>query len=122
MKAAGLFAIAALLCAVPAAAQAQTLRAGTWTGTVQPPDQQPMPVTYIVAGAQDSLTITIRSEQMGSFAVRELHVMSDRLMFSWSPGDANVSCVLMRKDDGSYDGDCKDADGSIGHLVMIPPK
>jgi hypothetical protein len=117
-----LIACSALLIGLPAASSAQTIKAGTWTGTVQPPGTEVYPVTYVVAVAKDSVAITIRQEQMGTFQARDIRVLADRITFAWSPGNDNVKCVLMKKDDNSYAGDCTDADGGTGHLVMIPPK
>jgi hypothetical protein len=117
-----LIACSALLIGLPAASSAQTIEAGTWTGTVQPPGNEVYQVTCVVSGTKDSVAITIRQEQLGSFPARDIRVLADRITFTWSPGNDNVKCILMKKDDSSFAGDCTDAEGGTGHLVMIPPK
>ncbi|MCI0436235.1 MAG: hypothetical protein L0271_21720 [Gemmatimonadetes bacterium] len=105
------------LFAVPV--KAQTIPSGVWSGTITPPNEATVQVTYDVRSTADSTAILLKSP-FGDFQFYNLRILPDRITFAWSPGP-EVTCSLARKEDGSYSGACTDADGSSGTLVMQPP-
>ncbi len=100
---------------------AQDLEVGTWTGTVTPPSSQVFDVTYIVEHTDDALTITMNSP-MGPLPFSNIEVGENNITFSWQAGPTHLDCDLKTQEDGSYKGECVDADGSPGTLIMIPPE
>ena len=117
-------AAAALLCvAAPASAQQSAtakLEAGAWTGTVTPPDGMTTAVIYDVAYAGDTLKITIRAGDHGTFETSDVKLETDKLSFSFRPGPL-VKCTLSRKD-GGFAGTCLDEEGGVANMVLAPPK
>lgn len=109
------------LVAAPASLHAQKVQAGTWTGTIAPPDSDPIPATFNVSMSGDTVRIAANGE-MGSIPFNEVKVLADRITFWFEPGDAHVSCTLMLGEMGVYKGDCVDEDGSTGVITMVPPK
>ena len=110
-----------ILFALPVALTAQKLTAGTWTGTVTPPDGGTVSVTWDVQTARDSISITLKAAEHGTFVMSEIKLTADQLTFTFAPGPV-VNCTLARKDDGSYAGTCKDSDGGEATMTMVPPK
>lgn len=110
------------LIATPAALGAQRLESGTWSGTVTPPGEAAVPVTYAVRQTTDSLSITITANGIGSFPLRNVKIADGKMTFDWSPGDAFASCQLTRREDGSWGGACQDNNGGMGAMTMVPPK
>ena len=113
-----LLGLAVLVLPQIAAAQLQT---GTWTGTIAPPGDQPVPVTFDVKGRGDSTSILLKTP-MGEVPFTQIKLLADRITFVFMPGGDTVSCTLMLRPDKSYGGDCKDEAGGTGQIVMIPPK
>ncbi len=117
-------AAAALLCAAaPASAQqpaAARLEVGAWTGNVTPPDGMTTAVTYDVAYAGDTLKITIRAGDHGTFETSDVKLEADKLSFSFRPGPL-VKCTLNKKDSG-YAGTCIDEEGGVANMDLAPPK
>jgi hypothetical protein len=105
---------------MPGVVAAQKLTAGTWTGTINPPNGQVINAAFDVKTSGDTTLITLKADG------RELNftgvkVEADRLLFTFAT-DAIVTCTLQRKEDKSYSGSCVDGRGSSGTIVMIPPK
>jgi hypothetical protein len=88
---------------------------------VTPPGQTELPVSFEVASQNDSVSITIHAGEHGTFKADGVKVEATRLVFSFTPGPT-VTCVLTKKEDASYAGDCTEDDGSAAQMVMIPPK
>ena len=117
-----LMVLAALAAVAHVPAGAQQLQAGTWTGTVTPPNEsQPTPVTYTVALEADTLSIVVDAGQHGKFPFHEVKVEEGRLTFWFAPGP-RVECALERREDGSWAGGCRDPEGGVARVVMVPPK
>lgn len=115
----------AVLLSIPAVASAQQsapakLEVGAWTGTVTPPDGMTTSVTYDVAYAGDTLRITIRAGEHGTFDTSDVKLEADKLSFSFRPGPL-VKCVLTRKEAG-FAGTCTDEEGGIANMDLSPPK
>jgi len=113
-------AICALSFGVTASVHGQSLKPGTWTGTIAPPGSDGFAVTYDVVVEDDSLAITVHAPP-GDRPFHEIEVSENALKFWFEPGP-RVSCVLAKQEDASYAGDCVAEDGSVGHLTMVPPK
>ncbi|MGE0353240.1 MAG: hypothetical protein AB7I33_09935 [Gemmatimonadales bacterium] len=115
----GALVVATALGATPA--HAQSLKLGTWTGTVIPPDGDPVAVTFDVAMTGDTLKVTMHVPEAPSFEFSKIRFEEGKLLFSWMPGP-EVRCTLVPADDGSYSGDCIDDTGESGTMSMVPPE
>ena len=101
---------------------AQQMPVGKWTGTVTPPNESAVEVTYDVAMKGDTIAITIVAGEHGSFAVNEVRLNERALTFWFTPGP-RVDCSLARRDDGAYEGTCTEAGSAeTAHILMVPPK
>lgn len=106
---------------IPVSLSAQKLAPGSWTGTVTPPDNPALDATFNVRMSGDTTKITLNVMGQGMEAT-DVKVEKDRVLFTFSPGGTSVRCTLLHKDDESYSGDCLDAQGGKGVIVMKPPK
>jgi hypothetical protein len=113
--------VGALILAMPASLAAQKLTPGAWTGTMSPPGNQTMDVTFDVRMSGDTTKITMKADGR-AIEVSDVKVEATRLLFSFTPGGDTVRCTLLLRDDKSYSGDCVDAQGGKGVIVMKPPK
>ena len=125
MRYSALAVAAAALLTVSTAATAQQaavpkLEVGDWTGQVTPPDGQTVNVIYTVAYAGDTLKITIKAAEHGTFETTDVKLEADKLSFKFSPG-TSVSCVLNKKE-SSYAGVCTDEGGGAATMDLTPPK
>jgi len=107
--------------AIPAALSAQKITAGTWTGSISPPDNTSMEATFAVRMSGDTTKITLQAGGQ-SVEATDVKVEATRLLFTFSPGGNSIRCTLLLKDDKSYSGDCLDPQGGKGVIVMKPPK
>ena len=116
-------AAALLVFATSAAAQEAPLKleTGAWTGKVTPPDGMTVDVIYDVAYAGDTLKITIRAGEHGSFETKDVKLEADKLSFRFTPGAPEVLCVLNKKEQ-NYAGTCTGNDGSVATMDLSPPK
>lgn len=106
---------------IPHTAHGQALQTGTWTGEIIPPEGFVNAVTYDVIATNDSLAITLNVPNMGTIPFEDIALNADTLTFSWELGVA-LQCSLTLQDDGSFDGECGDAQGITGIVTMVPPK
>jgi len=113
--------IAAAILGLPASLSAQKLTAGTWTGTISPPDQGALEATFDVRQSGDSTKITLKADGH-EVEASEIKVEAKRLLFTFSPGGNAIKCTLLLRDDKTYSGDCLDPQGGKGVIVMKPPK
>jgi hypothetical protein len=113
--------IGVLIVLMPASLAAQKLTAGTWTGTISPPDQSALDATFDVRMSGDTTKLTLKVAGQAIEAA-DVKVEATRLLFTFSPGGTTVSCTLLLRDDKSYSGDCLDPQGGKGVIVMKPPK
>ncbi|MEX2283893.1 MAG: hypothetical protein WEE89_15515 [Gemmatimonadota bacterium] len=112
----------AFLILGPAVAAAQKLDAGLWTGTVTPPGEPAVAVTYDVKIAGDTISITLNAAEHGSFPFSEIKIANGKLTFSWVAGPTPLKCELKPREDAAWAGTCADPDGATGEMVMVPPK
>ena len=114
----------ALLTFSSAASAQQTagpkLEVGAWTGQVTPPDGGTVNVVYDVTYAGDTLKITIKAAEHGTFETTDVKLEADKLSFKFSPG-VTVSCVLNKKE-AAYVGSCTDDGGGVATMDLSPPK
>ncbi|HEX6049934.1 MAG TPA: hypothetical protein VFZ21_11725 [Gemmatimonadaceae bacterium] len=112
----------AVVILLPGSLAAQKLTPGTWTGTISPPSGETFDATFEVRASGDTTKITLKAAP-GTFEASDVKVEADRVLFTWSPGNATVKCTLLLRDDKkSYSGNCVDASGRPGVIVMTPPK
>lgn len=105
-----------------ASAGAQQIETGKWTGSITPPNQGAVQVTYDVAMKGDTIAITVSAAEHGEFRFSDVKLTGEVLTFWFTPGP-RVDCSLTRRqDDGAYAGSCRDSDGGLATMVMIPPK
>jgi uncharacterized protein (DUF2147 family) len=109
------------ICAMPASLAAQKLTAGTWTGTISPPDQGALDATFVVRMAGDTTKLTLKADGR-EIEATDIKVEPKQLLFAFSPGGNTIRCTLLLRDDKSYSGDCIDPQGGKGTIVMKPPK
>ena len=114
-------AVAALAIPAAAAAQANTLPAGKWTGTVTPPGEAVTAITFDVTVAGDSIGITLNAGEHGTFVTQNVKVADGKLTFTFFPGP-EVNCTLTKGEDSSWSGECLDPDGDAAQITMQPPK
>ena len=113
--------IAVAILVVPASLSAQKLTAGTWTGTISPPDQGALEAAFDVRMSGDTTKITLKADGHAVEAT-DVKIESNRLLFTFSPGGNSIRCTVLLRDDKSYSGDCLDPQGGKGVIVMKPPK
>jgi hypothetical protein len=116
-------ALLALALTIPAVCSAQSLKAGTWTGTVTPPgEDQAMPVTFDVTVNGDSLGIVLHAGEHGDFAMEKGRFADGKITFTFNPGGPTVACTLTKTAEGDFSGPCIGDDGSEAKMSMVPPK
>jgi hypothetical protein len=120
MRALSSLAVAAFLV-LPGSLTAQKLAAGTWTGTISPPDQGALEAAFDVRTSGDTTKITLKADGR-TIEATDVKVEADKVLFTFSPGNNSIRCTLLLRDDKSYSGDCLDAQGGKGVIVMRPPK
>jgi hypothetical protein len=115
--------LALLLVAVltPALCEAQTLKAGTWTGSIIPPEGDIASVTFDVTMKGDSLGIVIHAGEHGDFTAEDARYTEGKITFVFHPGP-RVACTLSKTEEGSFTGPCIDEEGGEAKVTMVPPK
>ena len=103
------------------ALSAQGLQAGTWNGTMTPPNESAVAVNFKVAGTGDSLAVTMVLPGVDSMPFSQIRWDAGKLLFQWHAGDMLVKCELAKQDNGGYRGSCIDDKGMTGTIEMIPP-
>ena len=107
--------------AAPVTLPAQSLAAGTWTGTMRPPGNDSVAVTFEVSGSGDSLAVTMLLPNGIRAPFSELRLAEGKLMFQWAAGDTTVKCDLAKQESGGFRGPCTDSEGMTGQIEMVPP-
>jgi len=94
------------------------LPTGTWTGSVKPANEARAEVTYDVSNRDGRSEIRIHGPGGRTFRFEDVELRGDSLRFIWPL----EKCVLMRRNDGAFEGECALPDGSDrAHMVMVPP-
>jgi hypothetical protein len=107
---------------VPGLCSAQTaVKAGKWTGSAVPPDQDEVALTFDVTVAGDSLGIIIHAGEHGDFTAIGGHLANKSIIFDFEPG-ITVHCTLNETAEGEFAGSCLGDDGSVATMKMVPPK
>lgn len=116
-------ALLVLALSVPAVCSAQSLKAGTWTGTVIPPGEtESIPLTFDVVVNGDSLGIVIHVGEHGDFTAEKGRFADGTITFTFNPPEVVVTCTLARNEKGEFAGPCMGSDGSDASMTMVPPK
>jgi hypothetical protein len=103
-------------------AEAQKLEPGKWTGTVTPPgEERATEVSYDVTMKGDTIDITVNAGEHGSHRFNEVRLNDRTLTFWFTPGP-RVECTLTRGENRVFAGTCRDSEGGIASMVMVPPK
>jgi hypothetical protein len=103
----------ALILAAPAGAQ--TLAAGTWTGSLNLSNGPTIQVQFIVQGEGDAMEIVMKAVDGPPRPVTDLELSDDELKFTWGA----FNCTLERKGDKQFEGECGGA--AEGQLSLAAP-
>lgn len=106
---------------MPASLAAQKLAAGTWTGSIAPPNGGTLEATFNVRVSGDSTKITLNADGR-TIEAYDVKVEAKRVLFAFAAGSNAIQCTLVLGDDKSYSGDCLDSRGGKGAIAMRPPK
>lgn len=119
------FAVLALVALTTTAAEAQDAPArlvtGKWTGTVTPPGDAQVNISIEVTSKNDAIAMKLDLGGHGIYKAEGIRLETNRLVFSFTPGPT-VVCILNKKDDGSFAGECADDGGDAAQMVIMPPK
>ncbi len=96
---------------------AQRLEAGTWLGSMTPPEAlEPFRINYEVSYDGDALRIVVMGGQR-SLDLNEARFEDGNLVYWFQPGP-RVDCVLKPDGKDTYAGDCTDTDGDTGQMMI----
>lgn len=96
---------------------AQTLEAGTWHGSMQPPEAlEPMRISYEVSHDGDVMRIVAMGGG-SSLELNEARFEDGNLVYWFQPGP-RVDCVLEPIGKDTYAGDCSDTAGGTGQMMI----
>ena len=101
--------------------EAQTLNAGTWTGTITDPAGEAIDVTYQVTTQGDTLHIDLLLPESPPVPFADITLQDGKLRFTWDVGQI-ITCELAPVETGGFSGPCTDPSGGSGIMVMVPPK
>ncbi|HEY7684570.1 MAG TPA: hypothetical protein VH833_00560 [Gemmatimonadales bacterium] len=121
LKPLGIILVIVTALAAPVTLPAQNLPAGTWTGTMSPPTDAAVPVTFEVSGSGDSLAISMVLPTGQRAPFNELRLADGKLLFQWAAGPTIVKCDLAKQESGGFKGPCTDSEGMTGQIEMVPP-
>ena len=107
--------------AMPASLAAQKIAAGTWTGSIAPPNGGNLEATFNVRVSGDSTKITLNADGR-TIETYDVKVEAKRVLFTFAAGSNAIRCTLLLGEDKNYSGDCLDSSGGKGAIVMRPPK
>lgn len=114
--------VVACALVLPAAAHAQKLQTGRWTGRVTTPNGEITDITADVTMANDTAKMTIDAGAHGSFQIADVKFDGTTITFSFQPGPI-VDCTLKKQEDGSFSGQCiEEGGGGAADMVLNPPK
>ncbi|HSM16726.1 MAG TPA: hypothetical protein VK845_06985 [Gemmatimonadales bacterium] len=96
---------------------AQTLEAGSWFGSMQPPETpEPFRIDYEVSYDGDVMRIVALGGD-NSLVLNEARFENGNLVYWFQPGP-RVDCVLEPDGKDTYAGDCSDTDGGTGQMMI----
>ena len=98
-------------------ASAQGLTLGTWAGALRIAGGAPMAVEYTVKATGDSVEITMKTADSPPSLVTDLRLVERQMAFRWG----SFACTLGRKQERTYAGPCRTADGTVGQLTLTAP-
>jgi hypothetical protein len=109
--------LALALGLVSTSLHAQTLEAGTWHGSMRPPEAyEPVRISYEVSHEGDVMRIVAMGGG-NSLELNEARFEDGNLVFWFQPGP-RVDCVLMPDGENTYAGDCTDTEGETGQMMI----
>ena len=104
--------------AVSPSIQAQTLEAGSWFGSMQPPEaSEPLRIAYDVSHEGDGMRIVAIGGE-NSLELNEPRFEDGNLVYWFQAETTRVDCVLEPDGKDTYAGDCSDSDGDTGQMMI----
>ena len=107
---------ALLLVVLATPASAQDVTPGTWTGVLKIGGAR-LAVEYTIRKAADSLEIAMKTADAPASPVTDLKLAERQMAFRWG----GFSCALGRKQERTYAGTCRTADGTVSELTLTAP-
>lgn len=108
---AALAVLAALLLLVGCALPAPSIEKGAWFGRLTPPNGEALEdLRFEIAGPDRALTMAFAPYGETPLPLEDVRLRGDTLSFTW-PEPRVLRCSLMRQPDGTYQGECLDAQG-----------
>jgi hypothetical protein len=96
---------------------AQTLEAGAWFGSMQPPDTpEPVRISYEVSHEGEGMWIVAMGGE-NSLELNEARFEDGNLVY-WFQTGPRVDCVLHPTGKDTYAGDCSDTEGATGQMMI----
>ena len=103
--------------AISTSLHAQTLEAGTWYGSMQPPGTpEPLRISFEVSHEGDVMRITAMGGEK-PLELNEPRFEDGNLVYWFQPGP-RVECVLEPIGKDTYAGDCSDTEGDTGQMMI----
>ncbi len=96
-------------------ATAQTVKQGTWTGTLDLANGPTIQVEFTVQGEGESLQIVMKAVNGPPQPLTDVELSDKAIAFTWGA----FTCSLKRKSDSKYDGECGGA--ADGQLSLEAP-
>ncbi len=96
------FGILGIALGLATPATAQTVKQGTWTGTLDLSNGPEIKVEFTVQGEGESLQIVMKAVNGPPQPVTDVELSDKGMSFTWGA----FTCSLERKDDERYDGEC----------------
>lgn len=96
-------------------ATAQTIKEGTWTGTLKLSTGATIQIEFAVQGEGESLEIVMKAVAGPPGPLTDIELSRDEISFTWGA----FTCSLERKGDSKYEGECGGA--ADGQLSLEAP-
>ena len=110
-----------LLCLAPATL-AQSVPTGTWTGTLQWSNQEPVPLTVEIESCAEGLKLSLTSEDQHYRTEGTVVAVSGPMEFDVTNSARGylLGCSIDRQDDGTMAGMCTTG-SSRARIELTPP-
>jgi hypothetical protein len=95
------------------------LHPGVWRGDVHPAGGAPFGALFHVAASKNGPTLRVESPYV-SQAFTDVRAIGDTLRFTW-PRRTPRDCVLLRREDGGWQGTCRGGEAGSIDLQLVPP-
>lgn len=92
-----------------------------WQGTLKIPKENMSFVTYDVETSADIPVFKSVTYEDENFEFSGNEVKDDEIIFTWSPGDLEFTCIIELKVNGGYAGDCKHEESKSSLTLTLRP-